>query len=77
MPGKDTKREAKQPRYKVGHAGYVSEFGTFIQDYLDEHPDVAKDQLTGWNHFWDHDVDFNELEKAGNDNVPVKAYNYF
>lgn len=63
--------------YRIGHAGYVSEFTQFMDRFLEEHPDVAHDQMTGLDIFWDHSVDFQELEKSQTDKIPMKNYDYF
>lgn len=65
------------PKYRVGHTGYVSEFTQFIDHFLEEHPECVEDQHRGWNLFWDHKVDFAELELAEKDHVPVHGYEYF
>ncbi|MBI1890402.1 MAG: DUF3460 family protein [Burkholderiales bacterium] len=67
----------KQPAYKPGHAGYVSEFTQFMDKFLEEHPEAAKSQRIGWDIFWDHQVDPIELDRLGRDTVPVKGYDYF
>lgn len=56
---------------------YVSEFTTFMQDFMQTHPDVIADQRRGWNIHWDHRVDFDELERAGHDSLPQKANENF
>jgi hypothetical protein len=67
-----------KPRtYQDTHSGYKSEFGQFIGKFLQEHPEVVRDQHKGWYIFWDHKVDFDELKKMQEDNVPVKGYDYF
>jgi len=58
----------KSGTYHKFGSGYVSEFTQFIDTFLKEHPDVVEDQHTGWNIFWDHDVDFDALSRA--DGVP-------
>lgn len=55
---------------------YVSEFTQFINGYLDAHPEVVKDQKTGWNIHWDHKVDFQALEEAREDSVPDDGYGF-
>lgn len=55
---------------------YVSEFTRFIEGYLAEHPDVVKDQKTGWNIYWDHKVDFQAIKEAQEDAVPDDSYGF-
>jgi hypothetical protein len=61
--------------YRVGHAGYVSEFDQFLHEFLERHPEVERDQKRGWYIWWDHRVDLSELDKQRND-LPVKSYSY-
>lgn len=62
--------------YRPWHGGYVSEFGQFIDQYLRQHPAVARDQKRGWYIWWDHNVDLDELHKQHADEVKVKPYSY-
>jgi hypothetical protein len=77
MLGNKHKEESGQRKKAGGHVGYVSEFAQFMNQFLNEHPDVVNKQLDGWNIFWDHQVDLEELKKASTDTIPVKDYNYF
>ena len=64
-------------KYRTGHGGYVSEFTNFIDDLLQQHPEIVDDQDRGFNIFWDRDdVEFEELKKAEKAAVPVKPYPY-
>lgn len=67
---------AKPKQYRSGHSGYVSEFDQFISDYLVHHPEVEESQAHGWYIWWDHLVDWKDLETHHNDDVPVKPYHY-
>lgn len=67
----------KQQEYRVGHAGYVSEFEQFMDKFLGQHPEVVQDQRNGWYIFWNHKADLEELKKADESNVPMKGYEYF
>lgn len=58
------------------HSPYVSEFEKFMHQFLDEHPATLKNQRDGWNIFWDHNIDPDDLRNAYRDTVPVKAYPY-
>lgn len=70
-------RRQLAPAYRRGHAGYVSEFTRFIDDFLVQHPEVVRNQMTGMDIFWDHEVDLEGQQKAASDNVLVKGYDYF
>lgn len=68
---------AKQQDYRVGHAGYVSEFEQFMGQFLGQHPEVVRDQRKGWYIFWNRKTDPEELKKAAQNSVPMKGYEYF
>ena len=68
---------AKRQGFRVGHAGYVSDFTQFMDKLLGEHPEVVENQRRGWYIFWERKVDLEELKKASEDNVPTKGYYYF
>jgi hypothetical protein len=53
---------------------YVSEFTVFMNHFLEEHPEVVEDQQHGWNIYWNHEVDFEELKEAEEDRVPDDGY---
>lgn len=65
---------------KPGHShpaqGYVSDFDQFLTDYLEQHPEVVEDRQRGWNIWWDHRLDLDDLEKQRKDSVPVKPNHY-
>lgn len=56
---------------------YVSEFTNFMSHYLEEHPEVVKDQHRGWRIYWDHKVDLAEQEHAVKDSVPNDGYGFY
>lgn len=62
--------------YRPGHGGYVSEFGRFIDGYLQEHPEVQASQRKGWRIWWERPCNFDELKRSGNDSVPEPPYHY-
>lgn len=68
---------AKRQEYRVGHAGYVSEFEQFMDQFLGQHPEVVQDQRKGWYIFWNHKADLEELKKTDQNSVPMKGYEYF
>ena len=59
--------------YRPRH-GYVSEFDHFIGRFMQQHPDVEKDQRTGWYIWWDHRLDPDEADPLRQNEVPVKTY---
>jgi hypothetical protein len=62
--------------YRWRHAGYVSDFDSFMLGYLERRPAVEKDQQHGWYLLWDKHVDQGEIAAAQRDNVPIKSYSY-
>lgn len=72
-----TQKQLSSSPYRPGHGGYVSEFTRFMDGFLAQHPDVARDQMNGMEILWDHEPDFAEQKKAARDSVPVKGYEYF
>lgn len=55
---------------------YVSEFTVFMSRYLQEHPEVVEDQQRGWNIYWNHTVDFEELKQVEEDRAPDDSYGF-
>lgn len=64
-------------RHPIQESGYISEFTLFMQDFIKEHPDVVADQRLAWHIHWDHQVDFDALERAEHDSLPAKANENF
>jgi uncharacterized protein DUF3460 len=56
---------------------YVSEFTTFMNQYLEEHPEVVADQARGRAIYWDKKQDFEALQKEAADSTPAESYVYF
>lgn len=56
---------------------YVSEFTHFIDDFLEKHPEVVRDQKIGRSIYWDKHVDLADLEKARQDSVPEDGYGFY
>jgi len=56
--------------------GYVSEFTVFMSRYLQEHPEVVEDQQRGWNIYWNHAVNFEELKQVKEDQAPDDNYGF-
>lgn len=57
--------------------GYVSEFTHFIDDFLKVHPEVVRDQKTGYRIWWDKQIDLTAEEKAREDTVPDDGYGFY
>ena len=62
---------------REGGSGYVSEFTDFMDHFLDDHPEVVRDQHRGWYIWWNRKVDFRDLVRASRDTVPTAGYYYF
>ena len=71
-----TKMDKSVQHYRPFAGGYVSEAEQFLQEFLRQHPEVDEDRRRGWNIWWDHRVDLDELQKQRADSVPVKPYHY-
>lgn len=81
-PGRVDMRDRDPPNSGLGahesrEAGYVSELTRFMDQFLEEHPEITADQRRGFHIYWDRKVDFAEQEKAREDSVPVDSYYYF
>ncbi len=55
---------------------YVSEFTCFIGHFIEDHPEVVRDQWTGREIYWDKEVDFSAQEQAVKDSVPEDGYGF-
>jgi len=55
---------------------YVSEFTAFINHYLEDHPEVVKEQHRGWRIYWDHKIDMAEQERFTKNSVPDDGYGF-
>ncbi|MET3134094.1 hypothetical protein AAKU55_004389 [Oxalobacteraceae bacterium GrIS 1.11] len=62
--------------YRLGQAGYVSELTQFIDQCLDEHPEVLENQHGGWYIYRDHLIDLKLRELAERDSIPPPPYSY-
>lgn len=56
---------------------YVSDFGRYIEDFMQHHPEELRVQKEGWDIFWDKEVDFHVWEDEREDSVPTPGYYYF
>ena len=57
-------------------SGYVSDFGRFMDDFLQRHPEVCENRRCGWRIDWERPVNFRELERTMADRVPEPPYHY-
>ncbi len=64
-------------KHGTGNTEYVSEFGRFMKEYLDQHPEIVADQYVGRAIWWDKPADFKMIEETAKDSVPVDGYYYF
>lgn len=55
---------------------FVSNHTRFIDRFLEEHPEVVKDQHKGWHIYWDKQVDLVAQKKAEMDSVPDDGYGF-
>lgn len=62
---------------KNWNSAYVSEFTTFIDRYLEKHPEVVEDQRRGRDIYWDRKVDLKAQEEATYDSVPDDSYGFY
>lgn len=73
--------DAFQRRRRKDHRSvdreYVSDFTTFMERFMQEHPEVEVDQRRGRALYWDKRVDLQALEKEKQDTVPAEGYYYF
>lgn len=56
---------------------YVSEFTRFMEHFLEEHPEVRRDQKKGLLIYWEKKVDLTALEKAAKDSVSDDGYGFY
>lgn len=54
--------------------GYVSEFTVFINQYLEQHPQVVEEQQRGWRFFWAPKIDLPALNET--QEYPVRDDSY-
>lgn len=71
-------------RHEPGYAGpekmdraYVSEFTQFIDQFVEEHPEVVEDQRVGRALYWDKKLDLAEQEKAEQAEEPGDGYGFY
>jgi len=55
---------------------YVSEFTLFMNRYLEQHPEVVKDQQRGWDFGWHPKIDLVAQQEAELDRVPDDTYGF-
>lgn len=55
---------------------YVSEFTSFMNGFLAQHPEVTRDQRRGWLIWWDHKIDLAAQEEAERDREPDDGYGF-
>jgi hypothetical protein len=70
----------RRQRGKEAHGkmdkGYVSEFGSFITHFLEEHPEELEERDKGRALYWDHKADMEAPDKAARDDVPDDRYGF-
>lgn len=55
---------------------YVSEFTIFMNRYLEQHPEVVKDQQSGRDFGWHPKIDLVARQESELDRVPDDSYGY-
>jgi hypothetical protein len=56
---------------------YVSEFTVFINQYLEQHPEVVDQRQRGWNDDWQpHRFDAAALRETAEDSVADDTYGF-
>jgi len=55
---------------------YVSEFTKFMNQYLDEHPEVVEEQKRGWASFWQLKAEIRAPEITKGDIARDDSYGY-
>jgi hypothetical protein len=68
-------QRSKEPDRKVDKS-YVSEFGSFITQFLEEHPEEVEERDKGRALYWDHKADMEAFGNAGRDTVPDDRYGF-
>jgi len=56
--------------------GYVSDFSKFMNQYLEEHPEVVEEKKRGWASFWLLKTEIRSPEKSKDDVAPDDSYGY-
>jgi hypothetical protein len=56
--------------------GYVSDYTKFINQYLDEHPEVVEEKMQGWASFWQRKTEIRAPEITKDDNAQDDSYGY-
>jgi hypothetical protein len=56
---------------------YVSDYTRFIDQFIQEHPDVLEEQRSGRLLYWDKRVDLVAQKKAETDTVPSDGYGFY
>jgi hypothetical protein len=51
-------------------SAYVSEFTLFMNRFLEQHPEVVKDQQRRWDFSWHPEIDLVAQQEAEEDRVP-------
>ncbi|MFC4158052.1 DUF3460 family protein [Chitinimonas lacunae] len=55
---------------------YVSEYTSFMSQFLQQNPEVAQGQIEGRNLLWDKQIDREFQQRAKDASVPQKPYVY-
>lgn len=55
---------------------YVSDFTKFMDQYLDQHPEVVEEQRRNWRSFWDLKLKPSAQPPSKDDLVPDDHYGF-
>jgi len=56
--------------------GYVSDFSKFMNQYLEEHPEVVEEKKRGWASFWQRKTEIRAPEITKDDIAQDDSYGY-
>jgi Protein of unknown function (DUF3460) len=56
---------------------YESDFTSFMNEFIDSNPRVAEKQMKYRGTWWDKEVNFDELKKLEDAEVPRGSYAYY
>jgi hypothetical protein len=69
--------ESRNQAPGVMDRNYVSDYTRFIDQFIQEHPDVLEEQRSGRLLYWEKRVDLVAQKKAEMDTVPSDGYGFY
>ena len=55
---------------------YISEFESFMNQFLKEHPEVSEEQRRNWRSFWEAEIDHDTLYPRQEDLIEDDLYGF-